>query len=62
VDNKPVDLFFALLVPEDSTDEHLQLLAQLAEMFSDEGFVAKLRNCHDAPTLLKALQSWQPNS
>ncbi len=62
VDNKPVDLFFALLVPEDSTEEHLQLLAQLAEMFSDENYVAKLRSCHDSPTLLKTLQSWQPKS
>ena len=40
-DNQTVDLLFALLVPEDSTNEHLQLLAQLAEMFSDEDFRTK---------------------
>jgi len=60
VDNQPVDLVFALLVPEESTDEHLQLLAQLAEMFSDKSFVAKLRASPDARTLLNNLQAWQP--
>ncbi|MDN5937360.1 MAG: PTS sugar transporter subunit IIA, partial [Salinisphaera sp.] len=34
-DSKPVDLFFGLLVPEDSTDEHLEILRNLAEMFAD---------------------------
>jgi PTS system nitrogen regulatory IIA component len=60
VDNNPVDLFFALLVPEDSTEEHLQLLAQLAEMFSDKEFVTRLRNSPDARSLLDNLQAWHP--
>ncbi|KPK56035.1 MAG: hypothetical protein AMS22_02390 [Thiotrichales bacterium SG8_50] len=34
VDNQPVDLLFALLVPENSTEEHLQILATLAELFN----------------------------
>ncbi len=59
-DHKPVDLLFALLVPENSTEEHLQLLAQLAQMFSDEKFVSKLRAANDAGTLLQTLRSWQP--
>lgn len=36
VDNQPVKLVFALLVPEEATEEHLQLLAQLARLFSDK--------------------------
>lgn len=60
VDNQPVDLFFALLVPENSTEEHLQLLAQLAEMFSDREFIAKLRASADAQTLLDILKTWHP--
>lgn len=60
VDGKPVDLVFALLVPEESTEEHLQLLAQLAEMFSNEEFVARLRASPDAKSLLNNLQAWQP--
>ena len=43
IDSNPVDLFFALFVPRDTTDEHLQMLAKLAECFSDTALVAKLR-------------------
>ena len=43
VDHQPVDLIFALLVPEQSTEEHLQVLAQLAEMFNKPEFLARLR-------------------
>ena len=47
VDNKPVELFFALLVPEESTDEHLKILALLAKMFSDDSFLDRLRREDD---------------
>lgn len=43
VDKVPVDLLFALIVPEDSTEEHLQTLATLAEKFSDTNTINKLR-------------------
>jgi len=43
LDDKPVDLVFALLVPEQATDEHLQLLAQLAGLFNDADMCARLR-------------------
>jgi len=43
IDNEPVDLFFALLVPEESTETHLQLLAKLAEQFANKDFCNKLR-------------------
>ena len=36
IDGQPVDLVFALLVPESATEEHLQLLGNLAGLFSDE--------------------------
>lgn len=60
VDGEPVDLLFGLLVPEQSTQEHLQLLAQLAEMFSDAAFVASLRNAGSAAELHTLLSRWQP--
>lgn len=44
LDSEPVDLMFGLLVPEDSTEEHLQLLSLLAESLSDEQLKAKLRS------------------
>lgn len=36
IDGKPVKIVFALLVPEEATDEHLQILAQLARIFGVE--------------------------
>lgn len=34
-DGEPVDLIVGLIVPEESTDEHLHILAKLAEVFSE---------------------------
>jgi PTS system nitrogen regulatory IIA component len=59
VDNQPVDLLFALLVPEHSTDEHLQLLSQLAEMLSDPALVKQLRAATDSRSLLNTVHEWQ---
>ncbi len=43
LDGQPVDLVFALLVPEDANEEHLQLLARLAAMFNEEELRSRLR-------------------
>lgn len=59
MDHKPVDLLFALLVPEESTDEHLQLLAQLARMFADPAFCKQLRATENSQTLFQLLQNWE---
>ena len=42
-DDKPVDLIVGLLVPEQCNEGHLQLLAQLAELFSQESVREELR-------------------
>lgn len=55
VDQQPVDLMFALLVPERSTDEHLQILAKLAEMFSKPEFLAQLREEDSNDTIYRLL-------
>lgn len=44
IDHEPVDLLFALTVPEDSTEEHLQILSRLAELFSQPNFLDRLRS------------------
>lgn len=51
IDRQPVDLVFALLVPEEATDEHLQVLAMLARNFSESDFRQALRNAPDASHL-----------
>ena len=57
IDNQPVDLLFVLLVPEKCTDEHLQILAKLAEMLGDEGTRDKLhaaKSCEELCWLMGA--------
>ena len=57
-DQQPVDMLFSLVVPEHFTDEHLQILARLAEMFSDAAFCRQLRECTDNNTLHGLLVQW----
>ncbi|MFZ1539160.1 MAG: PTS sugar transporter subunit IIA [Chromatiaceae bacterium] len=52
IDEQPVDLAFAMLVPEAATEVHLQLLAQLAGLFGDEEFRGRLRQTNEPATLL----------
>ncbi|OZB19859.1 MAG: PTS IIA-like nitrogen-regulatory protein PtsN [Marinobacter sp. 34-60-7] len=55
IDNQPVDLVFALIVPKEATSEHLELLSQLAEKFNDAGFCQKLRQCDQAGGLYQGM-------
>jgi PTS system nitrogen regulatory IIA component len=55
-DDQPVDLAFALLVPEDANEAHLSLLASLAERFNDPALRAALRDAEDPAQLLSILR------
>ncbi len=57
-DAKPADLIFGLLVPEHCTDEHLQVLASLAKMFSDKAFCDQLRHCETSQSLFENISGW----
>ena len=57
-DGQSVDLVFSLLVPEDSTEEHLQVLSTIAEIFSDPGICSALRKCQSDKCLLDLLTQW----
>lgn len=54
-DGALVDLVAALVVPAHFTDEHLVLLAEAAELFSDDALIAALRVAPDAATLYQEL-------
>ncbi len=58
-DGQPVDLVFALVVPEHFNQQHLLLLSQLAEMFSDAAICARLRASTTEAALHAALTEWQ---
>ena len=51
-DHEPVDLVFGLLVPDESTDEHLEILAAIAGVFSDERVRSSIRSV-DEPTRIR---------
>ena len=55
IDNQPVDLVFALIVPKEATSEYLELLSQLAEKFNERSFCNALRECEDARTLYERM-------
>ena len=54
-DGEPVDLVFAMSVPEHFTQRHLQLLSELAQRFGDAEFRAALRDAPDAARLRDTL-------
>lgn len=55
IDNQPVDLLFVLVVPEDACSEHLQTLASIAELFSQETVRNELREAPDCDALFNAI-------
>ncbi|PZQ19510.1 MAG: PTS fructose transporter subunit IIA [Rhodanobacter denitrificans] len=57
-DGRPVDLVAALAVPAHFTNQHLQLLAELAQIFSDARLTDQLRDARDAATLRLKLAEW----
>src|ERR1700681_4319090 len=59
-DGKPVALVFVLLVPEQATEQHLQLLSELAQMFSDPSFREKLAVPSDGAALHAVFEQWGP--
>lgn len=61
-DGQPVSLVFVLLVPEKATDLHLQILSELAQMFSDRTLREKLLQEPDAAAIHKLISDWAPHA
>lgn len=62
IDGAPVDLVFGLLVPEEATQEHLDLLGFLASVFSDARLCQRLRNDCTPEHVLEELLHFQSES
>lgn len=56
-DEIAVKLFFALVVPEDATQQHLDLLANLAGQLHDTDFVNQLLRTSDKDAILHLIKS-----
>jgi PTS system nitrogen regulatory IIA component len=61
-DDAPVSLAFILLVPEQATDRHLQILSELAQMFSDKALREAMDRAPDAAALHQLVTAWQPDA
>lgn len=58
--DEPVDLIFAMAVPAHYIHQHLMLLSELAERFSDAEFRQQLRTAPDAGALMALLTDRPP--
>lgn len=54
-DEQPTDILFGLLVPQESTEEHLNILRNLAEVFSQPECLKRLRASSDGQAMLDVL-------
>lgn len=61
LDRKPVRMAFALLVPESANQEHLQLLRELAIIFSNKGVRDTLLHARSAEELYRTLTEPRPH-
>jgi len=61
-DNRPVNLVFVLLVPDRATDLHLQILSELAQMFSDRQLRSQLAAVSDPLSAQRLIAGWEPHA
>jgi len=55
IDDQPVDLIFALVVPEEKNDEHLSTLARIASIMQNDDYRERLRNCSEDAILFNTV-------
>ncbi|MFZ1890960.1 MAG: PTS IIA-like nitrogen regulatory protein PtsN [Formosimonas sp.] len=59
-DAQPVSFLVFLLVPEQATQQHLEILSELAELLSDKALRDTLKSASTAGEILQLVQTWQP--
>ncbi|MBK8015904.1 MAG: PTS sugar transporter subunit IIA [Betaproteobacteria bacterium] len=61
-DGNPVNLIFVLLVPDKATEIHLQILSEIAEMFSDRSLRLQIESAPSAQEVQRLIVSWEPHA
>lgn len=64
IDNRPVDIYIALFVPEEHCEQHLSTLQSIAQIFSDKHIAKQARKCQSNEELfqlIKHANSVQPS-
>jgi PTS system nitrogen regulatory IIA component len=59
-DDEPVRLVYAMLVPEHATEQHLNMLSELSQMFSDADLREALLTAADPAVVFQLLTEWSP--
>ncbi len=60
-DNQPVDIIFALIVPQEANTEQLKYLAQIAKLLSEESLLSQIRHAHCDQALYSILEKGVAN-
>ncbi len=58
-DDQPVDLVFAIAVPDNHHSEHVELLAEIAGLLSDPAYRTEMRAAEGPNRLLARIRTWQ---
>lgn len=61
-DEQPVNLLIFLLVPEAATQQHLEVLSEIAELLSNSELREALKTTSDATALHALIANWQSSS
>jgi len=59
LDGQPVDLLIFLLMPDNVTQQHLEILSEIAEMFSDDDFRDALSSDRDTQSVHARIVGWR---
>lgn len=62
IDNQNVDLICSLIVPEEATQDHLEILASIAKLFSDETTCQAIRVAPNSDAILQIIQQQEAQS
>jgi PTS system nitrogen regulatory IIA component len=61
-DGEPVKLLIFLLIPDNVTQQHLEILSEIAELFSNSSMREALISDPDAASVHTRIINWQPAS
>ena len=59
-DEQPVKMMIAVLIPDNVTQQHLEILSEIAEMFSNDTFRTLLATISDPDAIHEQILAWKP--
>jgi PTS system nitrogen regulatory IIA component len=57
IDNRGVDIFIALFVPEENCQQHLETLQSIAKIFSNKKIAKQVRKCQSSQELFNIIKT-----